>query len=200
MRRVSLRVLGVAAVLAVIAAGAALWTYFKVPTPPTTTTSGGAASVGGPFALVDQNGQAVTDQTFRGKWMLVFFGFTHCPDICPTALNDMTVALEALGPAGDKVQPVFITVDPERDTVEAMAEYVGNFDPRIVGLTGTPEQIAQAAKAYRVYYKKVPQGDGYTMDHTGILYVMDPEGRFVTHFSPTTSPADMAERLRKLIG
>ena len=114
--------------------------------------------------------------------------------------HKLSTALEELGPAADKVQPIFITVDPERDTVEAMADYVGNFDPRIVGLTGTPEQIAQAAKAYRVYYKKVPQGDDYTMDHTGILYVMDPEGRFVTHFSPNTPPSDMADRLRKVIG
>lgn len=198
MPRPFTRVLIVAAVLAVIAAGAAVWTFLNAPKPQ--ATSSGTASVGGPFTLVDQHDNTVTDQSFRGRWMVVFFGFTHCPDICPTALNDMSMTLQELGPAADKVQPIFITVDPERDTVQAMAEYVANFDPRIVALTGTPEQVAQAAKAYRVYYKKVPQGDGYTMDHTGILYVMDPQGRFMTHFTPNTPPADMAARIRKLLG
>ena len=198
MPRPFARVLAVAAVLAIIAAGAALWTFFHVPSQQ--TTSSGTATVGGPFTLVDQQGRTVTDETFRGRWMLVFFGFTHCPDVCPTALNDMSAVLAELGAAADKVQPIFITVDPERDTVEAMSQYVANFDPRIVALTGTPEQIAQAAKAYRVYYKKVPQGDDYTMDHTGILYLMDPQGRFMTHFTPNTPPADMAARIRKLLG
>lgn len=198
MPRPFARVLAVAAVLAIIAAGAALWTFFRAPSQQ--TTSSGTATVGGPFTLVDQQGRTVTDETFRGRWMLVFFGFTHCPDVCPTALNDMSAVLAELGTAADKVQPIFITVDPERDTVEAMSQYVANFDPRIVALTGTPEQIAQAAKAYRVYYKKVPQGDDYTMDHTGILYLMDPQGRFMTHFTPNTPPADMAARIRKLLG
>lgn len=198
MPRPFARVLAVAAVLTVIAAGAALWTFLHAPSQQTTST--GTASVGGPFTLVDQHGRTVTDETFRGRWMLVFFGFTHCPDICPTALNDMSTLLTDLGPAADKVQPIFITIDPERDTVEAMSQYVANFDPRIVALTGTPEQIAQAAKAYRVYYKKVQQGDDYTMDHTGILYVMDPQGRFMTHFTPNTPVPDMAERIRKLVG
>lgn len=198
MPRPFARVLAVAAVLAIIAAGAALWTFFRAPSQQ--TTSSGTATVGGPFTLVDQQGRTVTDETFRGRWMLVFFGFTHCPDVCPTALNDMSAVLAELGTAADKVQPIFITVDPERDTVEAMSQYVANFDPRIVALTGTPEQIAQAAKAYRVYYKKMPQGDDYTMDHTGILYLMDPQGRFMTHFTPNTPPADMAARIRKLLG
>lgn len=198
MPRPFARVLAVAAVLAIIAAGAALWTFFRAPSQQ--TTSSGTATVGGPFTLVDQQGRTVTDETFRGRWMLVFFGFTHCPDVCPTALNDMSAVLAELGTAADKVQPIFVTVDPERDTVEAMSQYVANFDPRIVALTGTPEQIAQAAKAYRVYYKKVPQGDDYTMDHTGILYLMDPQGRFMTHFTPNTPPADMAARIRKLLG
>ncbi len=198
MPRPFIRVAIVAAALAIIAAGAALWTFFNVPTPQ--VTSSGTASVGGPFTLVDQKGRTVTDEAFRGRWMLVFFGFTHCPDVCPTALNDMSAVLTELGASADKIQPIFITVDPERDTVEAMSQYVANFDPRIVALTGTPEQVAQAAKAYRVYYKKVPQGDDYTMDHTGILYLMDPQGRFMTHFTPNTPPADMAARIRKLLG
>lgn len=198
MPRPFVRVLAVTAVLAVIAAGAAIWTFLH--TPSSQTSSSGTATIGGPFTLVDQHGRTVTDETFRGRWMLVFFGFTHCPDICPTALNDMSAVLAELGPAADKVQPIFVTVDPERDTVEAMSQYVANFDPRIVALTGTPEQISQAAKAYRVYYKKVPQGDDYTMDHTGILYLMDPQGRFMTHFTPNTPPEDMAARIRKLLG
>lgn len=198
MSRPFIRVLVVTAALAVIAASAVLWTFFKAPTPQ--VTSSGTASVGGPFTLVDQQGRTVTDETFRGRWMLVFFGFTHCPDVCPTALNDMSAVLTELGGASDKLQPIFITVDPERDTVEAMSQYVANFDPRIVALTGTPEQIAQAAKAYRVYYKKVPEDDGYTMDHTGILYLMDPQGKFATHFTPNTPPADVAARIRKLLG
>ena len=198
MPRPFARVLAITAVLAVIAAGAALWTFFNPPSSQ--VTSSGTASVGGPFTLVNQQGRTVTDETFRGRWMLVFFGFTHCPDVCPTALNDMSAVLTELGTASDKLQPIFITVDPERDTVGAMSQYVANFDPRIVTLTGTPEQIAQAAKAYRVYYKKVPQSDDYTMDHTGILYLMDPQGRFMTHFTPNTPPADMAARIRKLLG
>ncbi|MHB1218492.1 MAG: SCO family protein [Alphaproteobacteria bacterium] len=198
MPRPLVRVLAITAILAVIAAGAALWSFFHAPSPRTATS--GTAAVGGPFTLVDQQGRTVTDETFRARWMLVFFGFTHCPDVCPTALNDMSAVLAELGPAADKVQPIFVTVDPERDTVEAMSQYVANFDPRIVALTGTPEQIAQAARAYRVYYKKVPQGDDYTMDHTGILYLMDPQGQFMTHFTPNTPPADMAARIRKLLG
>lgn len=192
-----LRVTAVAAVLGIIAAGAALWTYLKAPVEQAVSTT---ASVGGPFTLVDQKGNTVTDENFRGRWMLVFFGFTHCPDVCPTALNDISQTMSALGPLADKVQPIFITVDPERDTPQAMADYVANFDPRILALTGTDAQVAQAAKAYRVYYKKVPQGDGYTMDHTGILYLMDPQGRFMTHFTPNTPPDEMAARIRKLVG
>lgn len=160
----------------------------------------GTASVGGPFSLTTQEGRTLTDKDLRGAPFLVFFGFTHCPDICPTKLFEISEVLRAAGPKGEKLRALFVTVDPERDTVEAMREYVANFDPRIVALTGTPEQVAQAAKAYRVYYKKVPQGDDYTMDHTGILYLMDPQGRFITHFTPNTPPAEMTARIRKLLG
>ena len=126
--------------------------------------------------------------------------FTHCPDICPTALNEMAQLLETLGPDAEKVAPIFITVDPERDTPEALAEYAGAFDKRITSLTGTPEEIAKVAKAYRVYFRKVPQGDSYSMDHTGIIYVMDPQGRFSTHFSPNTPASEMEKTLRRLLG
>ena len=158
-----------------------------------------AVPIGGAFTLTDENGQEVTDQTYRGKWLLVFFGFTHCPDVCPTALNDIALTLDQLGPQAASVQPLFVTVDPERDTPEIMREYTDAFHPGIVGLTGTPAQIADTAKAYRVYYKKVPQGDSYTMDHSGITYVMDPTGKFAAHFSPRTPIETMTAKLRGLI-
>jgi protein SCO1/2 len=155
--------------------------------------------IGGAFTLVDENGQTVTDQVYRGKWLLVFFGFTHCPDVCPTALNDIALTLDQLGRDAAAVQPLFVTVDPERDTPEVMKDYTDAFHASIVGLTGTPEQIADTAKVYRVYYKKVPQGDTYTMDHSGITYVMDPNGKFAAHFSPRTPIDTMAAKLRSLM-
>jgi len=155
--------------------------------------------IGGPFTLMDENGQAVSDQTYRGKWLLVFFGFTHCPDVCPTALNDIALTLDQLGPLAASVQPLFVTVDPERDTPDVIKDYTDAFHPGIVGLTGTPEQIADTAKTYRVYYKKVPQGDTYTMDHSGITYVMAPDGKFAAHFSPRTPIDTMTAKLRGLI-
>jgi protein SCO1/2 len=164
---------------------------------------GGAASgqalIRSEFSLIDQTGKPVTNADYGGEWQLVFFGYTYCPDICPTTLNDVALILEDLGDEADQVRPLFITVDPERDTPEVMAAYVANFDPRIVGLTGTPEQIKQAAQAFRAYYAKVDQGsapDGYTMDHSAFLYLMDPEGAYATHFSPSEEPADVAEKIR----
>jgi protein SCO1/2 len=158
----------------------------------------GKALIGGPFSLIDQNGNRVTEKDFRGRYTLVFFGFTSCPDICPAGLQLVAAALENLGKKADRIVPVFISVDPERDTPEKLGEYVRNFDARFVGLTGTPEEIAKAAKAYRVYYKKVPNADlpdDYSIDHTSIFYLMDPEGEFVTHFSPTTPVDDMTAKL-----
>ncbi|MFA9549727.1 MAG: SCO family protein [Hyphomicrobium sp.] len=162
----------------------------------------GKALIGGPFSLVDQNGTRVTEKDFRDRYMLVFFGFTSCPDICPAGLQLVAGALDKLGEKADRVVPVFITVDPERDTPAKLGEYVGNFDSRFVGLTGTPEEIAKAAKAYRVYYKKVPNADlpdDYSIDHTSIFYLMDPNGEFVTHFSPTTPVEEMAAKLDKAL-
>ena len=159
-------------------------------------------SIGGPFTLTDTAGREVTDQTYRGKIELVYFGYTYCPDACPTALNEIAGALAELGTGADRVQPIFITIDPARDTRKVLAEYVRAFDSRIVGLTGTPEQIAAAAKAYRVYYapyKSADAPDGYLMDHTSVVYVMDEKGRFVASFTHETSADEMAERLRKLI-
>ncbi|WP_371345162.1 SCO family protein [Ancylobacter sp. IITR112] len=155
-------------------------------------------SIGGPFQLVDQNGNAVTQESYLGRPTLVFFGFTHCPDICPTALFEMSQLFEALGPDADKATGLFITVDPERDTPAVMKDYLGSFHPSIQGLSGTPEQIAAVTRAYRAYAKKVPTQDGdYTMDHTAIVYLMDKEGRFVAPFNLKQPPADAAAELRR---
>ena len=147
----------------------------------------GQALVGGPFTLTDHNGRRVTDADFRGKYMLIMFGFTYCPDICPSGLQVMSAALDQLGAKADKIVPVFISVDPERDTPEQLAQYVQSFHPRLVGLTGTAEEIAAAAKAYRVYYKKVADAKstaGFTYDHSALIYLMGPDGAYVTHFTP----------------
>jgi protein SCO1/2 len=167
---------------------------------PSATT--GKALVGGPFSLVDDTGKRVTDTDYRGRYMLVFFGFTSCPDICPAGLQLMTAVLENLGPKAKRVAPIFISVDPQRDTPPKLAQYVKNFDPRLIGLTGTPEDIAAVTKAYKVYYKKVPNDaapDDYGMDHTAIIYLMDPDGAFVTHFTPTTTVEDMTAKLDKVL-
>jgi protein SCO1/2 len=159
-----------------------------------------ASAIGGPFRLVDQNGKTVTDADLKGKWSLIYFGYTHCPDACPTTLNEIAIALDDLGPKRDAVRPVFITVDPERDTPEVLKSYVTSFDAPILALTGTPEAVAQAAKYYRVYYAKHPEpGGDYSMDHSSVIYVMDPEGRFTATFTPENSPEDIAARLKKLL-
>lgn len=153
-----------------------------------------AVAIGGPFHLTDHTGRAVTEASFRGRLMLIFFGFTHCPDICPTELQVIAEVLDRLGPQADRLVPLFITVDPDRDTPEALARYVELFDPRIVGLTGTAEQIAAVARAFRVYYAKVhpPDATTYTMDHSAFLYLMDAEGRLVALFRPGTGAAEIA--------
>jgi protein SCO1/2 len=162
----------------------------------------GVALVGGPFSLTDQDGRRVTEKDFLGRYMLVFFGFTYCPDICPTELQVMTAALDAMGPAAEKIQPVFVSVDPERDTPEVMKAYVANFGPRLIGLTGTPEEIAAMAKAYRVYCAKAANqnapGD-YLMDHSSIIYLMDEDGSFVKHFAYTTDVEKLTSELKKAV-
>ena len=161
-----------------------------------------SSAAGGPFSLIDGSGATVTDQTYRGKWELVFFGYTYCPDLCPTTLNTISDALTALGPLAAKVQPLFITIDPKRDTQAVMRDYVKNFDPRIVGLTGSPEAIAAVAKEYKIYYAVHRTGDGpddYLMDHSGFVYLMDPAGRFVRVLSGETAARAMADKLRPLL-
>jgi protein SCO1/2 len=156
------------------------------------------SAIGGPFRLVDQNGQAVTEAALNGKPSLMFFGFTHCPDICPTALFDMSEVFKALGKDGDKVQAYFVSVDPERDTPEILKEYLSSFDPRLRGLTGDPAAVAAMEKAYRVYSKKIPlDAGGYTMDHTALVYLMDKQGRFVAPFNLKRKPEDAAADLKR---
>jgi protein SCO1/2 len=162
----------------------------------------GKPTIGGPFTLTDQTGKRVTEADFAGKYMLIYFGFTFCPDVCPTELQVMSGALDALGEDGSKVQPILITVDPERDTPEVLAQYVKQFNPRLIGLTGSPEDIAAVAKAYRVFYEKVKDdsssGD-YTMDHSSVVYLMGPDGGFLTFFGPGTAPEAMAEKIKSLM-
>ena len=162
----------------------------------------GQAMVGGPFTLTDHTGKRVTDRDFRGRTLLVFFGFTYCPDVCPSALQVVAAAIDKLGPKGQSVTPVLITIDPERDTPAQLAAYVKSFHPRLVGLTGTPAEIEAVTKAYRVYVKKVPDPKstaGYTIDHSSIIYVMGPDGAYRGHFTHATSVEAMAERLDKLL-
>ena len=162
----------------------------------------GQAMVGGPFSLVDQTGKGVSDQDFRGRFMLIYFGFTFCPDVCPTGLQVMAAALEKLGAGAERITPILITVDPERDTPAQLALYVKSFHPRLVGLTGSVAEVEAAAKAYRVYAKKSPDpksSAGYTIDHSSIIYVMGPDGQYRAHFTHATSPDTMAERLNRLL-
>ncbi len=151
-------------------------------------------SLGGPFTLVDQTGRTVTERDFAGRAMLIYFGFTYCPDVCPTELGTIAAAIDAMGPAGERVTPVFISIDPERDTPAAMADYVSRFHPRMVGLTGSAEQVAQVARAYRVYYAKVQPRDTttYLMDHSSFIYFVGPDSRVRSLFRPESTPEAIA--------
>ena len=158
------------------------------------------AAIGGPFQLTDQAGQTVTDQNLKGKPTLIFFGFTHCPDVCPTSLFEISEVLKAMGKDADRVNALFVSVDPERDTAAAMKDYLSSFDPHLKGLTGNPESVAKVLSAYRVYSKKVPPKDGdYTMDHTALIYLMDRDGRFVSPFNLKRTPAEAATDLKKYL-
>lgn len=165
--------------------------------PPNATVATGKALVGGPFSLTDASGRRVTEKDFAGRKMLVFFGFTSCPDVCPGGLQVIASALEKLGPKADKIAPVFITLDPERDTPAKVGEYVKSFSPRLTGLSGTLEEATAAAKAYRVYYKKVPGSDAgsYTLDHTSIIYLMDENGQYQAHYPYPVTVDELAKRL-----
>jgi protein SCO1/2 len=162
----------------------------------------GKAQIGGPFSLIDHTGKRLTEKDFRGRHLLVFFGFTFCPDVCPAGLQVMAAALDRLGAKAERVTPLFITIDPDRDTPERLAQYVQSFHPRLVGLTGTPDEIRAAAAAYRVFHKKVKDEKSAaenTMEHTSIIYLMDPAGEFVTHFTHATPVATIAAALARVL-
>ncbi len=197
-----------------------LATLFREGPKDTAPRTVGTPAIGGPFTLVDHTGKSVSDTAFRGRFMLVFFGYTFCPDVCPTNIQTISDAMDLLGEQADMVQPLFVTIDPERDTTEVMADYVSNFHPRLVGLTGTSDQVPAAAKAYRVYYSKYypppaslsgeqesgdeKAGEGeensdYFMNHSSATYMMDRDGKFITHFGHGIDSEDMAERIRKYL-
>lgn len=191
---------GLAAVLVVLIVALIV----LVNNPPSKTVvasqTTGEALIGGPFELVDHEGRAVSNADYADRYKLFYFGFTFCPDVCPMALQIMAAALNELGPDADQIYPLFISVDPERDTVEAMGPYVKQFHDDMIGLTGTPEQIAAVTKAYRVYARKVSDPSSsaaYTMDHSSVFYFMSPDGEYVTHFTHVTDPEKMAQEIRK---
>jgi cytochrome oxidase Cu insertion factor (SCO1/SenC/PrrC family) len=163
--------------------------------------NGGIAgvSIGGPFTLTDQNGAVRRDSDFRGVLMLVYFGYTYCPDVCPAELATMSAAMDKLGEHANEVRPIFITIDPARDTVEQLKLYATNFTPMLEALTGTPEQIAAAARGYRVYYAKAKgaRDDDYTMDHSGFVYLMARDGHYLQHFGPSATAEEMAAAIQK---
>jgi protein SCO1/2 len=192
-RRLAVPIL--ALVFGLIGLGAAAFLMLR---PPAGSSS--PVSVGGPFTLVSHEGRTVTERDFRGAPHLVFFGFTHCPDVCPTKLFEISEVLRAAGERGRSIRALFITVDPERDTPAVMKSYLGSFDERIVGLTGEPKAVEDAVRAYRAFSRKVPLKDGdYTMEHTALVYLMGKDGRFVGSLNLARSPAQAAEEvLRQL--
>jgi protein SCO1/2 len=164
--------------------------------------STGKALIGGPFTLTEHTGRRVTEEDFKGRFTLIYFGYTFCPDVCPAELQVMSAALDQLGKKGEKVTPVFVTIDPERDTVEQMKSYVSNFHKRLVGLTGSLKEIRAATKVYRIYYKKVADDSSstdYLMDHSSIVYLMSPEGEYLTHFAYGTGVDKMAKGIAKFL-
>ncbi|MEE8334484.1 MAG: SCO family protein [Alphaproteobacteria bacterium] len=180
--------------LAVMVVALIAWQWGLPPFAP--RQPGGVVRIGGPFTLVDHTGQQRTEKDYRGKLMLIYFGYTFCPDACPTALQAMTVALDGLGKSASEVQPLLITIDPARDTSAHLKSYVPNF-PGLVGLTGSAEQIRAAAKAYHVYYRNAGEATDYLMDHSSIVFLMDRDGRYLTRFSHNSLPETMAAEIRK---
>jgi protein SCO1 len=185
-------IIGMVLAVLILGTGAFIW-----------LTQGGTASlVGGPFRLENGDGQQVTDGNFRGKYMLVYFGYTFCPDVCPTTLGEVADAMDKLGAKADRVQPIFITVDPKRDTPDVVKRYAAAFSPRLLGLTGTPDEIATVAKEYRVYFAEHRTGPGpndYSMDHSSVLYLMGPDGKFVAPIRPDEDGPHMAADLNRLM-
>jgi protein SCO1/2 len=195
-RRMVYATMGVLLAVLLLGAGGFMWL---------SGGSGGALAggIGGPFTLEDGSGNPVTDRDFRGKYMLVYFGYTFCPDVCPTTLSAVADAMDKLGPDAAKVRPLFITVDPRRDTPPVVKKYAAAFGREITGLTGTPEEIARVAKEYRVYYaehRTGPGPDDYSMDHSSVLYLMDPNGVFIAPVRADQTGDEIAANLKKLMG
>ncbi len=185
--------IGIALAALLLATGAFLWFTGANPAK---------SIIGGPFTLVSGDGKPVSDTDFRGRYMLIYFGYSFCPDVCPTSLNTVAEALDRIGPLAEKVQPIFITIDPKRDNQEAVKQYAAAFGTRMIGLTGTEEQIGAVARAFRVYYREHRTGPGpndYSMDHSSILYLMGPDGRFITPIRAEQPPEDLAAVLRRLV-
>lgn len=188
-----------------IGAGAALYVVGRDGPnlgPSEGSVTSGKALIGGPFTLTDHTGKRVTEKDFLGRYTLLFFGYTHCPDICPSALQVIAAALEKLGDKGKAVTPVFVTLDPERDTPEKLASYIQSFDKTFTGLTGSKEEVAAAAKAYRIYYEVIPDdkiAGEYAIDHAAIIYLMGKDGQFVTHIPHTTNVDQVVDVLNKAI-
>jgi protein SCO1/2 len=189
-------------VLAVLVIGGLTFLAVQIgarrPASAPAVASGPQAGPGGPFTLVDSAGKPFTQDDLNGRWNIIFFGFTFCPDVCPTTLDTLGRTLDLLGADRDKVRIVFISVDPERDTPAKMAAYLDNpaFPRGVVGLTGTPEQVAATAKAYKVYYEKEGEGDAYLINHSSISYLMDPSGRFARVLPYGMSPEDLTTQVR----
>jgi protein SCO1/2 len=201
MNAISPRTARILLVLGAFVAGLALFSaviFIVTGRPPAPIVA--PSAIGGPFRLVDQNSKPITDQDLKGQPFLVFFGFTHCPDVCPTTLFEVSEVLRALGPEGNRMRALFVTVDPERDTSEKLKDYLSSFDPRLVGVTGDAAAINAMEKSYRVYAKKVPlDGGNYTMDHTAIVYLMDKTGRFVAPFNLKRRPEEAAADLKRYL-
>lgn len=196
MRRRYLILAAMSAFALIVAAGLGL-AFFGQTDEPNQKNS--VAAIGGPFTLVDDTGKPVTEKTLAGKPYAMYFGYTFCPEVCPTTLFDLSRWIKDLGPAADKLNYVFVSVDPERDTQQLMHTYLSSFDKHIRGYTGTPEQISKIAKEYRVYYKKIPTDDGgYVMDHSAMIYLMGPEGQFVTLIRYQEDDASALGKLKKL--
>jgi cytochrome oxidase Cu insertion factor (SCO1/SenC/PrrC family) len=187
--------------LAVLIGGLVVeYLYLNAPDPVLGEIASVGTAIGGPFTLVDQNGATRRAEDFHGQLMLIYFGYTYCPDVCPTELQTMSDALDQLGEKGATIQPIFITVDPQRDTPTQLKAYAANFNPRLLALTGSAAQIAEAARAYKVFYQPVKQADGdYLMDHSSIVYLMDRNGRYLAHFGGNLTAEKMAVAIAKYL-
>lgn len=188
-------------IVAVVALGLSAARFLEPPSKAPAVAHTGQAAIGGPISLLDHRGRRVSEASYSGRHLLVFFGYTFCPDVCPTGLQTISTALDSLGASAEAVQPLFITVDPARDTVPVMADYVANFHPSLIGLTGTEPEVSAALKAYRVYAAKGPvDADGdYLMDHSAFMFLMAPDGSYLRHFGPQTTAEEMAAGLKEVL-